>query len=252
MKTRQIFITTAIIGITSLFSINSSYGYPWLSPYSYCGNNPVNRIDPDGRDWIEDEDGNVSWYKNINKDNVPKGYKYIGTEYMGISIIAFKPYSTESNTNHLVIDIGYSEPNSKESSYNWIQTVERDGNGKQIVDYDSKSKEGQANYPYYQDKDENEISKDKNGYNITYHDEPSEIHTNGSFDAELSLIGDPLGIQRVNQTFAPNSGVSGKGIYAPKFTLRYGFSVKNGIMTVNPISVVKPSSFHRQTINKIK
>ena len=24
--------------------------YPWISPYHYCSNNPVNRIDPDGRD----------------------------------------------------------------------------------------------------------------------------------------------------------------------------------------------------------
>lgn len=35
--------------------------YYWLSPYLYCGNDPVNAIDPDGREWIisssKDSDG---------------------------------------------------------------------------------------------------------------------------------------------------------------------------------------------------
>ena len=63
---------------------------------------------------------------------------------------------------------------------------------------------------------------------------------------------DSKGTQRGNQTFAPNAGVLGKGVYVPKITLTYGFSVKNGTMTVNPVRVVSPSSFHRQTINQIK
>jgi hypothetical protein len=25
--------------------------YPWITPYAYCGNNPINRIDPDGMEW---------------------------------------------------------------------------------------------------------------------------------------------------------------------------------------------------------
>jgi len=45
----------------------------------------VNGIDPNGKDWIENiETGGVEWRPDVVNDNVPNGYKYIGTEYMGI------------------------------------------------------------------------------------------------------------------------------------------------------------------------
>jgi hypothetical protein len=40
--------------------------------------------------------------------------------------------------------------------------------------------------------------------------------------------------------------------YTPKITLSWGFSVKNNIMTANPIRVINPSLFHRNIINSIK
>lgn len=46
------------------------------SPYAYCGNNPVNRIDPDGRDWYQNNETKYySWYEG-NKER--EGYTYIG------------------------------------------------------------------------------------------------------------------------------------------------------------------------------
>ncbi|MBW6480547.1 MAG: hypothetical protein K0B37_14055 [Bacteroidales bacterium] len=43
--------------------------YTPVSPYAYVGNNPIVRIDPDGRDWYEDKEGNILFDQNLSKDN---------------------------------------------------------------------------------------------------------------------------------------------------------------------------------------
>ena len=56
-----------------------------LSPYAFCGNDPVNYVDPDGRDWYEDEEGNAKWVpgdEDIHIDLDGKEWKNIGQEYL--------------------------------------------------------------------------------------------------------------------------------------------------------------------------
>ena len=50
--------------------------YYSVSPYAYCHNNPVNRIDPDGKDWYQNNyTSYYTWYDgNVER----KGFRHIG------------------------------------------------------------------------------------------------------------------------------------------------------------------------------
>ena len=55
--------------------------YYSVSPYAYCGNNPVNRTDPTGADWIQDRYGSYLWDKNAtNQETSRYGWSNDGTE----------------------------------------------------------------------------------------------------------------------------------------------------------------------------
>ena len=47
-----------------------------VSPYAYCANNPINRIDPDGQDWYQNNDNQYYTWYNGNKER--KGFSHIG------------------------------------------------------------------------------------------------------------------------------------------------------------------------------
>lgn len=230
--------------------------YYSISPYAYCGNNPISRFDPNGMDWIENgKTGDVEWRPDATKDQVPDGWKYIGTEYKGISIYSFNKTNYQTETGHfadLEIRIGYKDGDSKEKFYNWIQTYKRDGEKSPSVDIED-SEEGSANYPYYQSVYENEKSKNINGYDIVYYDAAQERQANGSFSAELSLIGAPYSTASIDKYWNTIYNVPyRKNIYTPIITLKYGFNVTNGVLKPTPIRVVNPSIFQLKTINQIK
>ena len=68
----------AIMRTTSMDPLCEKY-YS-TSPYAWCANNPVNYVDPDGRDFVYDKNkGTYEWRDDVTRGlNVPDGYEYVG------------------------------------------------------------------------------------------------------------------------------------------------------------------------------
>lgn len=214
------------------------------------------RVDPNGMDWIKNnKNGNVEWRPDATKDHLPEGYSYVGTEYMGITIKCKPTPYYDIHWNKFMaldINIGYKDPNSKKKDgYNWIQTKSRDGKD-QEVDYDNKTEAGIANFPYYQPEDENNESRNKDGFDINYEDSPTEHAKNGSFSAELSLIGQTNTYKNISMIHLINIPIMTGKTLTTIFTLKYGFTGSNIMMRVIPVTVINPSNFQLQTIKEIK
>ena len=52
--------------------------YYSVSPYAYCGNNPINAIDPNGMDWYKDKDGTYQFRPEVHsQQDLDKGQTYL-------------------------------------------------------------------------------------------------------------------------------------------------------------------------------
>jgi len=70
-----------------------------MSPYAYCGGNPVNRIDPDGRDWYMNEKTGALYY---NKNQSDKSITYKKQQYTKVGendMMGKMGKTTEKNYN---------------------------------------------------------------------------------------------------------------------------------------------------------
>ena len=95
MKKKLILFIIAIIGGSSIVR-----AWPWLSPYAYCLGNPVNCIDPDGKDvliWYQDRQGNDCTFRfNGTQKMVPNNsfvldfvhtYNYLKANDVGENVV---------------------------------------------------------------------------------------------------------------------------------------------------------------------
>ena len=110
--------------------------YASLSPYTYCADNPVKLVDPNGEeiDWVENlTSGEVIWMQDVTcQENTPDGYRYIGAKYDlpdGSGSLGNVSYNTYGGNRYLgdnesamaEINIEFIPTDSKKS-YNWVQT----------------------------------------------------------------------------------------------------------------------------------
>jgi len=86
--------------------------YVGVSPYAYCGNNPIKRSDMNGMDWYESEDGTAAFWqegneKTYNIDGVT--YNNVGENYnvnYGWGTVSFNQNNYQSSIDYS--DILYS------------------------------------------------------------------------------------------------------------------------------------------------
>ena len=104
--------------------------YPNISPYAYCAWNPVMLVDPDGRDWFENENTGAVYYNNkMSKNDAGTGaMKGEGWKHLGANGMFTKQDGTSSDIGLMGKYGGKISSQNNDGSFNTELML--DGGGK--------------------------------------------------------------------------------------------------------------------------
>ena len=234
--------------------------YPYQTPYAYCNNNPIMRIDPNGMSdgWIDDGNGSVFWDQNTNSQeelNInyagKSGYSYVSDPDNAkaytlpngdgkLLLNSWKEYPIEDGLAGPKIELEFI-PSDNNSNCGWVQTyssnipdANSDNFGRQMpgssmdnrVDFQTIDKNN-VNVPYWNPAKNSRILIDIPGRSYNKGATTSVI-----WNAQSSVI--------------TNGNRS--------VTVGWGFTIdsRNSGSYSSPIIINNPSPFHRNTINLLK
>ena len=217
---------------TSLDPLAEKY-YEW-SPYVYCVGNPMRYIDPNGMDWYETSSKNIMWKESVkSQSDLSDDEKYIGESYHGLKIINYSENNKRKDKG-LDIFVEYTPDKGDDGNYNWFQTIFTDKPSKGNKSHYIDSTEGSKLYLTDDEKGLLRIyaNKSSSSSEVYFMDGPGRQDDNVSWSAELSLV-------RQN-----NEG------YSIMETISYGFKIKTGVVSLQPLSIIKPSQNHENLLKE--
>ena len=113
--------------------------YPSLSPYTYCANNPVKLVDPNGEEvgWVEKADGTIYWDKNAhNQKTTRKCETYLGEEgqrSVGTTVLNYHSDGTITEQKTvLIMDFGEDAGTEHVSTSRTLKEWEADITNKSV------------------------------------------------------------------------------------------------------------------------